>query len=71
MSCRITEKGVANYLEKITKIECTTTNELVEVLCVIATCMLHDLNNVNIKLLTTAADYYERDGKKTDSTPML
>lgn len=62
MSCRITEKGVAHYMERLCEIEEKTDNELVEVLCIIASCMLHDLNNINIKLTTTEADYigYER-----------
>lgn len=66
---RITEKGVRRYMDRIFEIQETTDNELVEVLCIIASCMLHDLNNVNIKLLTTTADRYERDRENMDSIP--
>ena len=66
---RITEKGVRRYMDRIFEIQETTDNELVEVLCIIASCMLHDLNNVNIKLLTTTADRHERDRENMDSIP--
>lgn len=77
MGMRITEKGVADYIERLFEIEATTDNELVEVLCIIAQCMLHDLNKVNIKLLATEADFFGRDiareraKEKKDSTSAL
>ena len=56
---RITEKGKGHFMTILGDILDETDNEQTKCLAIIGLCMLHDLNNVNLKILTTQEDRRE------------
>ncbi|HBB71855.1 MAG TPA: hypothetical protein DCZ71_04535 [Ruminococcus sp.] len=56
---RITEKGKGHFMTILGDILDETDNEQTKCLAIIGLCMLRDLNNVNLKILTTQEDRCE------------